>query len=51
MLVKLFCPAILQQNNSIIIADILTENDKFPSVLCTKCNKPFIAVNTPPPNA
>ena len=51
LLAKLFCPAILQQSNSVVIADIQYGDDKFPAPLCAKYTKPFIAVNTPPPNA
>jgi hypothetical protein len=50
MLVKLLCPAVLQQNITNTIVDIPAADDKFPDIVCAKSVNPFIDVNTPPPN-
>lgn len=51
MLIKLFCPAILQQNITNTIVGAPIADDKFPGIVCAKSINPFIGVDTPPPNA
>jgi hypothetical protein len=51
LLVNLFCPAVLQQNNLIVIPEWLPYGNKFSDAACAKYIIPFIGVNTPPPNA